>query len=347
MTKIFISYRREDSSGHTGRLYDSLSAHFGADSLFMDLSAIESGQNFVNAINAAVGSCDALIAVIGKQWLTCARPEGRRLDDPGDFVLAEIRSALERGTPVIPVLVEGAAMPSVEALPDVLKPLARRAAHELSDHRWSYDVGRLIEAIEKLAGVPRRSERRTWSSVAAAAGLVAILAGLFLFRPMLQSNGGLEDADAYYSRATDAERDARTRLAELGETAPSGRTGVTEPAGDTSSGPANVRLAGEWSAEVTYSWGGKYTERFSFELDGNDVLGTASFLGVRRGIREGTLNGDRLLFSITQGVFDGDNQKEVVHRYRGKISGDVIAFSILSEGGDSDVPVEFTARRER
>jgi hypothetical protein len=98
---------------------------------------------------------------------------------------------------------------------------------------------------------------------------------------------------------------------------------------------------------VAYSWGDKYTERFSFKLDGNDVLGTASFLGVRRGIREGTLNGDRLLFSITQGVFDGDNQKDVVHRYRGKISGDVITFSILSEGADSDVPVEFTARRER
>jgi tetratricopeptide (TPR) repeat protein len=269
--------------------------------------------------------------------------------------------------------------------------------------------------------------------MAAAAALVAILTGFFLFRPMLQSNGGLEEADAYYSKndidsaiaswndsinanprdarayrqranayATkgdynlaiadygraidlepndakarynrglvfkargetaraaadfkavlnlandpDAERDARTRLAELGETALSGRAGITEPAGDTSSGLPNVRLAGEWSAEVTYSWGDKYTERFSFKLDGNDVLGTASFLGVRRGIREGTLNGDRLLFSITQGVFDGDNPKDVIHRYRGRISGDVIAFSILSEGGDSDVPVEFTARRER
>lgn len=68
--KIFISYRREDSAGHTGRLYDSLKAHFGAESLFLDLSAIESGQNFVDAIKTAVGSCDALIAVIGRQWLT-------------------------------------------------------------------------------------------------------------------------------------------------------------------------------------------------------------------------------------------------------------------------------------
>jgi hypothetical protein len=65
--KVFISYRREDSAGHTGRLYDSLQAHFGQESLFMDLAAIESGQNFVDAIKAAVGSSDVLLAVIGRQ----------------------------------------------------------------------------------------------------------------------------------------------------------------------------------------------------------------------------------------------------------------------------------------
>jgi hypothetical protein len=295
--KIFISYRREDSAGHTGRLYDSLEAHFGAENLFMDLSAIESGQNFVDAIKTAVGSCDALIAVIGKQWLTCTGPDGRRLDDPRDFVRAEIGAALERGTPVVPVLVEGATMPPVEALPDALKPLAERLAHELSDQRWSYDIGRLIEATEKLGGAPRRWERRTWLSLAATAALVAILAAAFLFRPPPLPN---------------------------------------------------VRLAGEWSAQVAYSWGGKYTERFSFTLDGDEVLGTASFLGVRRGIRDGTLSGDRVLFNTSTQEVSGDwqNPKDVVHHYRGRISGDLITFSMLSEDGSSNLPVEFTARRE-
>lgn len=97
--RIFVSYRREDSAGHAGRLYDSLQAHFGKESLFMDLTAIEPGQNFVDVIKTSVASCDAMIAVIGKQWLTCTDPRGRRLDDPDDFVRTEIHTALERGVP--------------------------------------------------------------------------------------------------------------------------------------------------------------------------------------------------------------------------------------------------------
>jgi hypothetical protein len=267
--KIFISYRREDSAGHAGRLYDSLKAHFGEESLFMDLTAIESGQNFADVIKAAVGSCDVLIAVIGKEWLTCAGPMGRRLDDPKDFVRLEIHAALERSTPVVPVLVEGAAMPGVDALPDAMKALGERNAHELSDRRWSYDVGRLVDAAKKL----------------------------------------------------------------------------TAPLPSTP--PPTVRLEGEWSAPVTYSWGDKYTERFTFRVDGNEVLGTASFLGVRRGIRDGTLKGNTVAFTMsTKEVSrDWNNPTDVEHRYRGRISGDVITFYMQSEGGSSSIPIEFAATR--
>jgi len=43
---IFISYRRDDSSGHVGRLYDALSAHFGRKRLFFDIDHIAPGQDF-------------------------------------------------------------------------------------------------------------------------------------------------------------------------------------------------------------------------------------------------------------------------------------------------------------
>jgi hypothetical protein len=88
--KVFISYRREDSIGHSGRLYDSLQSHFGGDSVFMDLTGIDSGRNFVDVIQDAIRSSDVLLAIIGKQWLTCADATGRRIDDPTDFVRTEI-----------------------------------------------------------------------------------------------------------------------------------------------------------------------------------------------------------------------------------------------------------------
>jgi len=141
----------------------------------------------------------------------------------------------------------------------------------------------------------------------------------------------------------ETEREARARLAELDDTAQPPARG----AGSESS-RSNVRLAGEWTAEVTYARNTTHTERFTFTLDGNEVLGTASFLGVRRGIQDGTLNGDRVLFSTTTQVCTGDcsDAKNLVHRYRGRISGDAITFSYMQiQEGRADAPIEFTAKR--
>ena len=151
MARIFISYRRDGSGGWAGRLDDWLSRHFGRDNVFMDINTIEPGLDFVEVIEQAVGQCDALIALIGKQWLTLSDDTGRRrLDNPEDFVRLEIAAALARNIRVIPVLVEGALMPRSTDLPDVLKLLARRNAHEISDRRFPYDVDQLIEVLDKV-----------------------------------------------------------------------------------------------------------------------------------------------------------------------------------------------------
>ncbi len=157
MAGIFLSYRRDDSGGHAGRLADDLKQAFAGDQVWRDIEAIEAGADFVDAIGKAVSSCNVLLAMVGPRWLDAKNSAGnRRLDDPSDFVRLEIATALERGVRVIPVLVGGAAMPAEPALPEVLRPLARRQAHELSDKRWDYDVGQLFGAIEKLPGLSRR-----------------------------------------------------------------------------------------------------------------------------------------------------------------------------------------------
>jgi hypothetical protein len=55
---IFISYRREGSSAHAGRLYDRLSARFGEDRVSMD-DAIPPGIDFVEWIERAIGRARA------------------------------------------------------------------------------------------------------------------------------------------------------------------------------------------------------------------------------------------------------------------------------------------------
>jgi hypothetical protein len=169
MTSIFINYRRDDTSGYSGRIHERLASTFGSGSVFMDLDDIRPGFDFVRAIDESLAKCDAMIVLIGKRWLEARDASGRkRIDSPEDFVHLEIAKALQRNIRVIPVLVNNAAMPSAKDLPASLAQLANLQAMELSDERWDYDLGQLIGAIR--GATPGVSERRKlWVGLAAAA----------------------------------------------------------------------------------------------------------------------------------------------------------------------------------
>lgn len=155
MDGIFISYRRDDSAGYAGRLYDRLVAHFGAERVFMDVEGIEPGTDFVEAIEKAVGSCRVLIVLIGDEWASVTDAAGRRrLDDPNDFIRLETSAALKRGIRVVPVLVDGTTMPRPESLPEDLHALTRRQAVEVNHKQWDASTGELIRTLERILGVP-------------------------------------------------------------------------------------------------------------------------------------------------------------------------------------------------
>ena len=160
--RVFVSYRRSDTSGFAGRLYDELTERFGPGRVFRDIEAIPVASDFVHAIEHGVGSCAALVAVIGKEWASTTDGDGtRRLEDPADFVRKEIVAALDLGLTVVPVLVEDAPMPAAKDLPEPLRRLTRRNALEISDDRWDHDVGRLVAALEPALGRSRRRVLRT------------------------------------------------------------------------------------------------------------------------------------------------------------------------------------------
>jgi hypothetical protein len=152
-SRIFICYRREDSSGHAGRLRDRLAEAFGESQVFLDIEHVGIGEDFIDRITRVVGSSWAVLVVIGQRWLSTTDARGRRrLDDESDYVRLEIATALRnpaRAT-VIPVLVQGARMPAEEELPDDLRPLARRNALVAPDERWRPEVDRLIERLEAV-----------------------------------------------------------------------------------------------------------------------------------------------------------------------------------------------------
>ncbi len=159
MRSVFINYRRNDSEGEAGRLFDDLASRFGDESVFMDVAAIEPGRDFRKAIDQSVANCSVLLAIIGLEWLEAKDASGgRRLDDRNDFVRIELASALGRDIPVVPVLVRGAKMPRVDQLPDDLKELAYRNAVELTHARWKSDVQVLVRALQPFMD-PRRAQK--------------------------------------------------------------------------------------------------------------------------------------------------------------------------------------------
>jgi hypothetical protein len=162
---IFLSYRRGDALPYARLLKSELTGRFPDARVFMDLDSIEPGSDFAEVIEQALGLCVVLVALIGRQWATLSDEEGnRRLDNPDDLVRYEIVTALERGVPVIPVLVDDARPLRRQELPAELHKLARLNALELSSGHYQYDANRLLDLIQKrlaAIGAPEEADRNS------------------------------------------------------------------------------------------------------------------------------------------------------------------------------------------
>jgi TIR domain len=149
LTKVFISYRREDSKWPARQLYKAFLRHLPREQLFIDFDSIPLGADFVEILQRQVRECDIVIALIGPGWVDNpdTKTGQRRLDNPKDFVRIEICAALSRAIPVVPVLLEGAKMPEAEQLPKDMRMLVRRQAEFVGYLSFDTDVDRLIKRL--------------------------------------------------------------------------------------------------------------------------------------------------------------------------------------------------------
>lgn len=152
MPGIFISYRRTDTLAWAGHLFADLRKSFGGSQIFMDINGgIPRGANFEQTLTTALAGCDALLALVGPEWSTCRRSDGiRRLDVSTDWVRNEIATALRRNIPVVPVVFGGARLPRDAELPEDIRPLRKIQEAEITDKRWDYDFGALVNDLLKF-----------------------------------------------------------------------------------------------------------------------------------------------------------------------------------------------------
>jgi CHASE2 domain-containing sensor protein len=157
---FFLSYRRDQSRFVARSLRSALAARFGDASVFMDETAISPGQQWPREIQEAILGCGAMLVIIGPHWLAARDPASgsRRLDDPEDWVRREVEAGLGRSeVAVIPVLVDGAAMPGDSDLPPSLRSLSDRNAFVLEGENLGQEVNALIVGIRRgqLGLLPR------------------------------------------------------------------------------------------------------------------------------------------------------------------------------------------------
>ncbi|WP_447650433.1 Lcl domain-containing protein [Pseudomonas abietaniphila] len=193
MSTIFISYRRDDSEGQAGRLFDDLVEHFGKDSVFIDVAGIDKGRDFRKIIERYISSCSVVLVVMGKNWLESKDEHGRRrIDKEDDYVRYETSVALTRDIPVIPVLISNTSMPRPDQLPPSISELAFRNGVELGHTRWASDVKVLISHLSPYVNIqlpskppeepPNKWRKLTFLSAAGIAGVFALYS-IFYFWP--------------------------------------------------------------------------------------------------------------------------------------------------------------------
>ena len=150
---IILSYRREDSAGVTGRIFDRLAQEFGTDRVFMDIDSMPAGVDFHDHLQEILADCGALLVVIGKSWRSQRKGQPARIMDPDDWVRIEVETALDRSIPVVPLLIDGATLPNRDQLPESLWPLLRRNALPVDSGRdFHAQLSRLVRDLRLQLG---------------------------------------------------------------------------------------------------------------------------------------------------------------------------------------------------
>ncbi len=153
-----MSYRRSDTEAITGRIFDRMQSHYGDGNVIIDIDSFPFGHDFRRAISTEIEACDAVIAVIGRHW--AGDENRRRIGEENDFVRIELEAALARNIPLVPLLVDGASMPTPSELPGDLQALAFRNAAEVDVGRdFHVHIDRILRSLDRSLGIAEPSQQ--------------------------------------------------------------------------------------------------------------------------------------------------------------------------------------------
>ncbi len=161
MNRLFISYRSSDGRKDAARLAADLNEHFGDPLVFYDRQDLVGGTSWRAAITATLGARPVVLVLVTPDLLGAEHPEGgRRIDRADDPIRGELITAEQHGAVVLPLLVDGTAMPPAHQWPPPLRFVAEAHARPLRTDDWNVDLQRIIEDL-RAHGIAPASDTAT------------------------------------------------------------------------------------------------------------------------------------------------------------------------------------------
>ena len=151
---VFVSYQRADTAMAAHAVFYAL--RLAGHQAYVDTGDIGAGEFYRQVISNAISESGVLLALIGPAF------DAGRLAEPTSVVTFEWQRARFHGAAVVPVLVDGAAMPGDDQLPAQLRWFTRRNAIALRRASFAADVAACMSTVAALAVTPRRAARVLW-----------------------------------------------------------------------------------------------------------------------------------------------------------------------------------------
>ncbi|HEU5345806.1 MAG TPA: toll/interleukin-1 receptor domain-containing protein [Ktedonobacterales bacterium] len=168
VSKVFISYRRDDAADLAGRIRDRMIQNWrlSKENVFMDIDNIKVGADFMQVIERTIRECQAMVILISPSWLA-------QVNKPGvSYVRVEAELAIRFRLRLIPILVGGAKLPGADQLPESLRPLTNLNIRPVRPDAFDFD----LDAVRRSLGIGRGPGISVFAAISALL-LVAIGAG--------------------------------------------------------------------------------------------------------------------------------------------------------------------------
>jgi hypothetical protein len=144
--KLFISYRRSDSTHAAARVRMCLQQRFGEEAVFIDRK-IPPGREWDEYLREMLQQATGVVVLVGDEFVKLLRRGEAKPSDAPDPLVWEIETALKLNKPIYPVLFGSCDMPTPEQLPPAIRDFSRRQAVFAREPAFDAAMAVLVQSV--------------------------------------------------------------------------------------------------------------------------------------------------------------------------------------------------------